>query len=152
MLNAKQLYNLVIVPALKDIDLYSESAAKLVLYTAMVESRLVYLKQLGNGPALGLFQMEPATHKDIWLNYLKYQPILHDKLKKISYSSNPEQLVYNLKYAAAMCRIHYRRVREPLPDKNDLEGMGRYWKKYYNTYLGKGSVAGFINKIDTIGV
>lgn len=39
-----------------------------------------------------------------------------------------------------MCRLLYRRIKEPLPHERDVLGMARYWKRYYNTSLGKGSV------------
>ena len=41
-----------------------------------------------------------------------------------------------------MARIHYRRVPSPLP-KLSLVGLAYYWKKYYNTVKGKGSVNEF---------
>ena len=50
-------------------------AETLLLGTAKAESGLIYLKQL-KGPALGLYQNEPKTHKDTWDNYLKYKPEL----------------------------------------------------------------------------
>lgn len=54
-------------------------------------------------------------------------------------------MVYNLRFAAAMCRAHYSRVKEPLPDANDLFELGRYWKKYYNTEKGAGTVDEFVS-------
>ena len=44
-----------------------------------------------------------------------------------------------------MCRVHYYRVSEALPEENDIEGMARYWKKYYNTPLGAGTEEEFIH-------
>ena len=46
----------------------------------------------------------------------------------------------NAFFAAAMCRVHYRRVFESLPKLDDALGMATYWKKYYNTYAGKGTI------------
>jgi hypothetical protein len=43
-----------------------------------------------------------------------------------------------------MCRLHYRRVPEPLPDAEDINGLAAYWKKYYNTKAGRGSESEFI--------
>ena len=60
-LDAKQLRELVIKPALLEIELWSEAAEELVLGTAIVESRLSFIKQLGSGPALGFWQIEPDT-------------------------------------------------------------------------------------------
>ena len=43
--------------------------------TAAVESRMgTYLRQIG-GPALGIWQVEPATHLDCWDNWLDYRPV-----------------------------------------------------------------------------
>lgn len=47
-------------------------------------------------------------------------------------------------YAAMMCRIHYRRVSEPLPAAGDLPAQAAYWKKWYNTELGAGTEAEYI--------
>ena len=57
---ASQTLALVIRPALKKLRLWSPSAEELVFGTAIVESGLTYLKQHGDGPALGLWQVEPA--------------------------------------------------------------------------------------------
>ena len=48
-LDAKQLRELVVKPALFEIELWSEAAEELVLGTAIVESRLSFIKQLGSG-------------------------------------------------------------------------------------------------------
>jgi hypothetical protein len=45
-------------------------------------------------------------------------------------------MIFNLKYATAMARIHYLRISEPLPQFNDIEGMWNYYKQYYNTPKG----------------
>ena len=72
---------------------------------------------------------------------------LLDGLRKISDDpGNPEELVRNQLYAAAMCRIFYARIPALLPAENDWRGMGEYWKRYYNTRLGKGTVDGFMQK------
>ena len=63
----------VIKPTLEKMGLWSESAESLILGTAIQESRLKYRKQIGGGPALGLFQMEPFTHDSIRNDYLDYR-------------------------------------------------------------------------------
>ncbi len=142
-LDLDQLRELIVRPTLKDIDLYSLAAENLVLGTAITESRLKAIKQYGKGPALGLWQMEPFTHNDIWRTHLTGQYLGARIARLVSPNgARPaaENMVWNLKYAAAMCRVHYLRVRSPLPAPNDALGMARYWKDFYNTRLGKGTV------------
>jgi hypothetical protein len=141
--NLDNLRELVIRPALQYIELWSQAAENLVLGTALVESNAEYLHQV-KGPALGLWQMEPATHDDIWENFLKYNGTLRDWLDEITTPAHitlgASEMIGNLYYGAAMCRLHYRRVAEPLPAAKDPEAMAAYWKAHYNTPLGKGTV------------
>ena len=46
--------------------------------------------------------------------------------------------------ACLFARLHYLRVAEAVPD--DLRGQAGYWKRYYNTRLGKGTVVGYMDK------
>src|SRR5688572_28738068 len=141
MIDPIHLRTYVIRPVLKDLGLWSEPAEKLILGTACQESQCGrWLRQIGEGPALGIFQMEPATHNDLWNNFLDHRPEIARKVKLFVAGLAPsaEQLVGNLYYATAMCRIHYLRVPEPIP--NTLEEQAAYWKKFYNSELGKGKV------------
>lgn len=150
MINLKQLRDNIVRPTLKEIDLYSKSAERLVIGTGLVESGFEYIKQI-EGPALGFWQCEPDTHSDIWKSYLLYKLPLATRLNAFNLDyKNAKQLVWNLKYACAICRIHYLRVKEPLPNENDILGMAKYWKKYYNTEQGKGEVEDFLNKASVI--
>ena len=54
------------------------------------------------------------------------------------------QLVTNLSFAVAMCRIVYRRRPTPLPAVGDGKGMAEIWKQDYNTDLGRGTVEEFM--------
>ena len=139
----------VIRPALDLIGKEGLAGEQLVLGTGIQESLLIHRQQLGGGPAMGLFQMEPATHDDIWNNYLKYKKSLADKVKS-TLGDDPIIMAENLKvndyYAAAMCRVHYLRVRAALPKADDIDGMAHYWKDHYNTHLGAGHPHEFIDK------
>ncbi len=53
-LDATQLRQMVIKPALEKLGLWSTAAEELVLGTTIVESALAYIRQHGDGPALGL--------------------------------------------------------------------------------------------------
>ena len=140
MIYEKQLRDLIIKPALYDLILDSPQAEELLVFTCAVESfGGTYLKQI-SGPALGIYQMEPTTYYDIWQNYLRGQPEINAKMV-MNFDCNflppQERLIYDLRFATAMARIHYRRVPEPLPNQNNLDAIWEYYKKYYNTLKGK---------------
>jgi len=151
-IDPNQFRQLIIRPALEALGgrLWSPSAENLLMGTAAQESRLGnYIHQLGRGPAVGPFQMEPATHDDIWERYLRYKRWLNITVHEAAGIEGEEKLpadymIYNLRYAAAMARIHYLRVPQALPEADDIEGLAAYWKRYYNTYLGAGTVEEFI--------
>lgn len=147
-MDPRQLREEIVRPALKCVGLYTDAAEDLVMGTAAQESHLKFVKQLGGGPALSLFQIEPATHADYWDNYLAYKGDLSERiLKAVGISDgrpHKSRLVWDLRYSAIMCRIHYRRIRSPLPEYGDVEGYARYWKKFYNTPLGAGTEEEFV--------
>ena len=141
MIDPTQLRGLVVFPVLESLGLHSEAAVDLLMGTCAQESQCGrYLKQLGTGPAIGVFQMEPATHKDLWENFLHHRPQLADKVAALAgrKGPRPEEMVGNLNYASAMCRVHYFRRPEALP--KTLKGQAEYWKKWYNTAAGAGTV------------
>ena len=131
----------IIAPTLKEIGLYSDTALNLVTGTGLVESGFRVTVQYGGGPALGWFQMEPATHDDIWRNYLRYRPELAQSVSDLCHDEKPSAslLQSNPAYAAAMCRVKYLRSPLPLP-KNTAFNLCQYWKQVYNTPMGKGQV------------
>lgn len=140
-LDITQVRDYIVVPALKQLNLYTVAACRLVLGTALVESNFVYIDQTtkGPGPAVSLWQIEKITHDDIWRNWLAYRPEFRQALKDMTIPGDDLffQMHYNLKYAAAMCRMVYMRAKAQLPGENDAAGMAAYHKKWYNTYLGK---------------
>ena len=117
-----------------------KEAVELLMGTAAQESHLgKYRKQIGGGPALGIYQMEPATFDDIVKNYLSSKPVLKEKIIEVSGVTelNSKDLVNNDRLSTCMARVHYLRVKEGIP--SSLDGQARYWKKYYNTHLGVGT-------------
>lgn len=124
---------------------FSEDAVNHVWGTGAHESAgWKYRKQMGNGPALGYFQVEPATFNDICNNFLKYKPKITAKIKLICQVSalNSSDLYLNDRLAICMCRVQYFRFKEPIP--NTIEGYAKLWKLRYNTPLGKGTEKEFI--------
>lgn len=142
--------------AVKDVLTFCELSTDkkvidLLVGTACVESECgKYIKQV-NGPACGIFQMEPVTANDIYENYIKYKEnykTIYDILFN-KYFTIEQNLMYNLAFSIFMCRMHYMRIKEKIPETFDEQA--KYWKKYYNTKLGKGTEQDYILKGKTYG-
>lgn len=124
------------------LNLHSDDAVELLMLTAAQESHCGrYIKQI-RGPALGIFQMEPATERDIWKHYLAYNDDLRNlingllitEFKARNYSWD---LKANLVYQIAIARVHYLRDKHSIPSKDNMVEMARYYKKVWNTHKGK---------------
>ena len=144
-LNLGQLKHLVVAPACAAIGLDSPAAINLVAGTALAESAGTYLHQLGSGPALGLWEVEPATAHDVfdrWLG-LSDQAELRAKVLALlpAGADIEERLVTDLRFAAVMCRLRYRMAEPPLPAADDAAGLAGYHKSVYNTAGGAANVA-----------
>jgi len=145
--DAKTFARRVIEPTLVHLEAESRTAGRLLLGTALHESGgLEHVRQI-NGPALGYFQMEPATHDDLWRNWLRFRSELAERIDGLRRRRGPpdaEEMAINPAYACAMARAHYLRRPEPLPGFGDVPGQARYWKAHYNTHLGKGTPAKYL--------
>lgn len=112
----------------------TENAIRLLCMIAAHESGdFHYIKQV-KGPALGIFQMEPATYDDV-VAYIKRNPerfvmLAHD-LPELA-----EYMAFHPDFGAAIGRVFLLRVPKPLPDSDDIDGLAKYAKDHWNTHLG----------------
>lgn len=147
-LDARQLLEAVIRPALAELppEYGTTAAEQLVLGTAAVESKLTWLRQLGHGPARGLWQMEAPTFADIRDRFLAGRPAVGRAFSRLAIAVCPEvdELCGNLYLAALCCRIKYLMSPRPLPQAHDIGGLAAEWKRTYNTHLGAGKEDDFI--------
>lgn len=147
----QQIHDFVIYPTLEEIRLNSLAARQLLLGTIAHESKGQYIDQILSssdrklGPAIGLYQIEPATHDDVIENFLRYRTQLYSLVASLrgNAPSHHEQLATNLAYSTAIARCVYFRQPEALPEAGDVAGLAYYWKRYYNTHLGAGTEAQF---------
>ena len=141
--------------ALYKIDGYSDDALALVVRTGMAESGYRALKGYGDGnPAIGFWQIEPATLDDMIDNYIKYRSKYKIELIDLGMKFDNNKIISvmsNMAIQAALCRLHYRRDKNPIPSWTDLEAQGVYWKRIYNTPLGRGTVEHFVEANKDIG-
>ena len=124
---------------------YSEAAVELLMLTAAQESGLgKYLVQL-KGPARGIYQVEPATERHVLDTLKSKHPVLYAKLMSFNAPADGQgtnedrDMVFNLAYATALSRVNYWLKPGPIPSRPGDQAA--YYKKYWNTPLGKATEA-----------
>jgi hypothetical protein len=149
MIDSKQLRNLIIKPALDSLQLYSSHAEELLVFTCATESLGGHYLAQVKGPALGIYQMEPATYSDLWQRFITRNSKISTLLGmhfNVNLIPPEERLIYDLRYATAMSRLFYFRIPEKLPDASNIDEIWAYYKKYYNTEKGKAKKGESIDK------
>ena len=149
-IDIRQLRDLVVRPALEAIGLGGPAAEELMIGTILQESGGGHwLHQMGAGSAIGICQMEPATHDDLWRNFLRSRSDLAAKIQRLMVEAQvgedgASEMAGNLYYAVAMARLVYARVPEPLPPAGDLAAQAAYYKRHYNTADGAATAAQYM--------
>jgi hypothetical protein len=130
----------IIINALAHYQLPSSAnAVELLLMIAAHESGgFTYCKQI-QGPALGLYQMEPATFYDTQQYMQRVK-----RFDQIDIEAPPDRLVFDVPFATAMARVYLLRVPAPIPAVEDVWALAQYAKKYWNTPLGKASAKQYL--------
>ncbi len=158
MVYPAHLLKYVVYPVNETLGMNYPAALKIVMGTAAKESAMGKYLHQKQGPAMGVFQIELATCKDILFRYLKRREHLAEKLVCASnwkvyagVSNWPEltdedlsQLLHtDLRFQAAICRLKYWMVPEPLED--NWEYLSWYWNKFYNANDEHGTEEEFLN-------
>ena len=132
---------------LAQVGLYSEEAVALLFGTAAHESGgFKYDRQLGGGPALSYFQIEPATLNDLYENWLMYRPEYLEMLEELRPigCTREEALVESFEYAICAARLQYLRKPGALPAADDIPAQAAYYKLHWNTPEGKATEDDYI--------
>lgn len=137
------------------------NAGRLLFGTAAHESAgFWYSRQIGFSNdtirgAWSLWQVEAGSVRDS-IAYMRRRPDLAQRAAMWAYGSDTtpypwdgkllldmmRMLQHGHKTACIFARLHYRRVPRALP-KDVLDDAG-YWKRWYNTALGKGTVEQYL--------
>ncbi|MCU0601273.1 MAG: hypothetical protein MUC33_01270 [Desulfobacterales bacterium] len=125
---------------------YSEAAVELLMLTAAQETQLgKYLVQI-KGPARGIYQVEPASERSVLAMLALRHPALHAKLMALNLAVDGQDgqltdrdIIHNLAYATALARCFYWLKPGPIPKAPGDQAA--YYKKYWNTHLGKATEA-----------
>lgn len=116
------------------LPLYSEAAVNLILGTCAQESGFGHYRHQVNGPAHGIMQIERRTFdwlKSVWV-------------PKGAPDTDFEELIDNDEASVLYARLLYWPKKRPLPRADDVFGLAMYWKDFYNTMFGKGTVQQFV--------
>ena len=160
-LDIRQVVEHVIGPTLRDMasahetpQMASESAGALMLGTGAHESgRFRYIQQLGGGPAMGLWQVEPATAK--WLDDDILERGAYSRLRQYFFEiggppgpDRHEAMRWNLRLSCAYARLRYWVVPKAIPPADDEQALAKYFKVFYNTAHGKATEQDWIDAYD----
>jgi len=114
--------------------LWSPTVETILIMIAAHESKMGrYLRQIGGGPARGVFQIEPATMEDIYHSFINPRPKLARQIAEITGCDGPDlnHLAYNPMYGAILARLKLYQSPGEIPTDTPL--MAEYAKRYYNS-------------------
>ena len=114
--------------------LWSPVAETALIMAAAHESKMgKYRRQIGNGPARGIFQIEPATLVDNYENFIDRRPDLARQIREITGIDGPnlDALTWNDLYGAIHARLKLYRSPGEIPTDTSL--IAEYLKRYYNS-------------------
>lgn len=120
----------------------------LLLITSQVESDLGRSVKQRKGPAVGIFQVEPFTEKEVWKHYIYRNKGLKEKITKLRFPAklNRHEMEYNMAYSIALTYSIYK-WRKVNPKNMTLADMAYTHKMKYNTMKGKSTVSKTIQKL-----
>lgn len=129
----------LIADTLREMGRYRPEAVELLLMIAAHESHLgKYRRQIGGGPALGIYQIEPVTHDSIWDNCDSIERLA----KRMNIKRKVSRLVDDDRYSTFVARCYLLMDVNPLP--KTPESMAQYCKDYWNR-TGKAKPEDYLN-------
>ncbi|MCG2585965.1 PAAR domain-containing protein [Massilia sp. TS11] len=172
---ADALLDSAIRPALKIIKNSDPAMENLLLGTAIQESGFfTHRAQTTGGPGTGLFQIEPISAGDILKGLAKKSPEVFGAIVALGYGDNITQSINKMdaksqaSFAAAVKaslqdsdafgaaiagQLYTDRIARnnlTVPQPSDVNGLAELWKRLYNTSSGRGTVAEYISKWNSV--
>ena len=124
-------------------------ATNLLLETAAAETSLgLYQDPTPGGAGMGLNQHDLIAFQDI----ISRTPMRLVKTIHMHFGYDIRKLVHtdlanDPLLSFIFCRLHYRLRPEPIP--SSLRGRAEYWKQFYNSMAGKGTVQHYLDNANT---
>lgn len=139
-MDIRQFAAWIVRPTLHALDMHGLAAERLMLGTAAHESDgLRFIRQVGGGPALSFFQIEPATARDVINRWMqapargRLWALFQTAFEFEAHHSIEARLLCDLRFACAVARLRYYMAPAPLPGADDLDGLAWYWGRHYQT-------------------
>ena len=119
---ADHLKEQVIRPTLMNLGYWNPATEQFLLATAINAPSLGLFSDSSNG--LGIYRIIPAQHRDIWDDYLAYDPDLASRVRGLasqrSFLINPDgELQTNLSYCTAIAWLLHHRSRANLGSEEE---------------------------------
>jgi hypothetical protein len=125
--------------ALLDWGLHSDHCVELLAMLAAHESLGgKHRRQIGGGPALGIFQIEPVTHNSVWDN----SDTIKSRAARFGIKEDVSRLETDDRYSIFVARHYLAMDVNPLP--KTPEAMAQYCKSYWNR-TGKATPEKYLN-------
>jgi hypothetical protein len=132
-------FKAICAEALLDWGLHSDHCVELLAMIAAHESLGgKHRRQIGGGPALGLFQIEPVTHNSVWDN----SDTIKSRAARFGIKEDVSRLETDDGYSIFVARHYLAMDRNPLP--KTPEAMAAYCKSYWNR-IGKATAEKYLN-------
>ena len=132
---ASELREYVIRPTLQELGVWSPAMEALLLGTAAQVSQFGFHIRQGRG--LGIFNIDSQTHRDVWDNFLAFDPdrasFVRGTASQREFLKEPDhELITNLSYATAIAWGIYAAQEIELPDDpSDTQGLAQLWHRFY---------------------
>ena len=92
---------------------------------------------------VGLMQFDKIGFEDVKQRaFIKWGDVVLGKLKTDMSLVEFEWLVYSPFLSVLWARLKYKLTPEQVP--SDIYGRAKYWKKYYNSYKGAGTIEHYL--------
>ena len=121
----------------------NESVADLLIETARAETMLG--KAEDRTPLMygvGIMQFDEIGFNDVKERSAKHRDLIKNNLNIDINLVKFEWLAYNPFLSVLWARLKYKLIPEEVP--SDIYARAKYWKRYYNTFKGKGTITHYL--------
>ncbi len=125
-----------------------DDAYNLILETASAESSLGFTRDSTTFAGMGVCQFDLLPFNHHKRKAMKFRDKILSKLGVDIELIEWTDLRYNSFLSLLFCRLYYLSVPKSLPSTE--EGRAKYWKKYYNTFKGKGTVEHYLRCVQKV--